>query len=166
MSVNSTELKEGFSPLIATGARILILGTMPGDESLRLKEYYANPRNQFWRIMQALYDIPQEAPYATRVAALMQNQIGLWDVLHSAERNGSLDSAIKNRVPNDFTALFAAHNDLKLIAFNSKKAAQWFNRCVAVQPVGVKMLTLVSSSPAAAMSFEKKLASWAALKNY
>lgn len=158
-------MKQSFPPIAAPTARILILGTMPGEESLARGEYYANPRNQFWRIMQELFGVSLSAPYAERIARLQENRIALWDVLHSCERVGSLDSAIKNAVPNDFGALLASMPDLKAVAFNGKKSAEWFERWVKVNTSGLQKLVLPSSSPAAAMAFEKKLAAWTALKN-
>lgn len=156
--------KQSFPPIATPNARILILGTMPGEESLSRQEYYANPRNQFWRIMQELFGIPLSAPYAERVARLQENRIALWDVLHSCERVGSLDSAIKNAVPNDFGALLASMPELKVIAFNGKKSAEWFERWVKVETPGLRKLVLTSTSPAAAMAFDKKLAAWAVLR--
>jgi hypoxanthine-DNA glycosylase len=157
-------MKAAFPPIIAPDARILILGTMPGEESLARQEYYANPRNQFWRIMQTLFDIPMTAAYAERTTGLRQHHIALWDVLHSCERVGSLDSAIKNAVPNDFRALFMAHPGLKVLVFNGKKASEWFTRWGDVDTSGLQKLVLPSTSPAAAMAFEKKAAAWSVLK--
>lgn len=156
--------KTSFPPVISLNARVLILGTLPGDESLARQEYYANPRNQFWRLMQALFGIPLNAPYPERIAGLQQNQIALWDVLHSCERLGSLDSAIKNAVPNDFSALLASTPGLKVIAFNGKKSAEWFERWVGLEASGLQKLVLPSTSPAVALIFEKKLAAWSALR--
>jgi len=158
--------KRSFPPITTPNARILILGTMPGEESLARQEYYANPRNQFWRIMQELFGIPLSAPYAERIARLQENRIALWDVLHSCERVGSLDSAIKNAVPNDFGALLASLPELKVIAFNGKKSAEWFERWVKVDTSRLQKLVLTSTSPAAAMAFEKKRTAWAILKEF
>lgn len=159
-----TRMKQSFPPVTTPHARILILGTMPGEESLARQEYYANPHNQFWRIMEALFDVPRSAPYAARLARLQENQLALWDVFHSCERVGSLDSAIKNAVPNDFDAFLASAPSLKVLAFNGKKAAEWFKQWVPVDISGLQTLVLPSTSPAAAMAFEKKLAAWAVLK--
>lgn len=157
-------MKEGFVPIISPTSRILILGTVPSEESLKRQEYYGNPRNQFWRIMQELYAISVDDRYTMRIAGLAQNQLALWDVLKSCERVGSLDSAIRNAVPNDFKELFTSYPELKLIAFNGKKAAEWFGRRVIDRPAGVQTVTLPSTSPAAAMAFEKKAMAWAILK--
>ncbi len=140
---------------------------MPGEESLKRQEYYGNPRNQFWRIMQELVGIPAAAAYAERISLLQQNRIGLWDVLHACERVGSLDSAIKYPVPNDFRDLFASHPNLKLVAFNGKKASEWFEKWwvkVVITPITIQKLILPSTSPAATMTFEKKVAAWDELR--
>ncbi len=157
-------MKEGFPPVISPNARILILGTMPSELSLERQEYYGNPRNQFWPIMQAVFDIPADGTYAERIAGLRNNQVALWDVLHSCERVGSLDSAIKNAIPNDFAGLFASLPELKIIAFNGKKANKWFQKWVQVDTFKLQKVILLSTSPAAAVVFEKKLVNWAALK--
>jgi hypoxanthine-DNA glycosylase len=157
-------MKIAFAPIIASNTRLLILGTMPGEDSLARQEYYANPHNQFWRIMQGLFDIPSTAPYSERVSALQQQRIALWDVLHSCERVGSLDSAIKNAIPNDFSGLFKVYPTITGIAFNGKKAAEWFERWVTTDTSGLEKIILPSTSPAAAMTFDKKLAAWATLQ--
>ncbi|MFO7585657.1 MAG: DNA-deoxyinosine glycosylase [Anaerolineales bacterium] len=137
-------MKQSFPPIATPDACILILGTMPGEESLARGEYYANPRNQFWRIMQSLFGVPLPVPYAGRIARLQENRVALWDVLHSCERFGSLDSAIKNAVPNDFGAFLASMSGLKVIAFNGKKAAGWVERWVSVETSGLRKLVLTS----------------------
>ncbi|MCX6078389.1 MAG: DNA-deoxyinosine glycosylase [Chloroflexi bacterium] len=157
-------MKEAFPPVISPNARILILGTMPSELSLERQEYYGNPRNQFWPIMQAVFDIPAEGTYAVRISGLRNNQVALWDVLHSCERVGSLDSAIKNAIPNDFAGLFASLPELKIIAFNGKKANKWFQKWVQVDTFKFQKAILLSTSPAAAVVFEKKVVNWAALK--
>jgi double-stranded uracil-DNA glycosylase len=157
-------VKEAFPAVIAPTARILILGTMPSEISLERGEYYGNPRNQFWRIMQSLFDIPADDPYAARIAGLQRNRIALWDVLQSCQRVGSLDSAIKNAIPNDFAGLFASLPELKIIAFNGKKSNEWFERWAQVDTAGFQKVIMPSTSPAAAMAFEKKLATWSILR--
>ncbi len=157
-------MKEAFPPITSSTARILILGTMPSELSLERQEYYGNPRNQFWPIMQAVFDIPAEGTYTDRITGLQHNNIALWDVLHSCERIGSLDSAIKNAIPNDFAGLFARLPELKIIAFNGKKSNEWFERWARIDSARFQKLVLPSSSPAAAMAFAKKVAAWEILK--
>ncbi len=68
--------KTGFPPLIDETARILVLGTLPGEESFRRQEYYGHPRNQFWRILADVYHVPVAENYPERVALLRQKQTG------------------------------------------------------------------------------------------
>ena len=152
----------GFEPKAIASARVLVLGTLPGEESLRRGEYYANPRNAFWRIVECLFGIPRDEPYADRVRKLNEAGVALWDVCAAATRPGSLDHAIRrgSEVPNDFAAFLAAHPHIRLICFNGAKAAALFRK--HVKPcVAVKCIDLPSTSPAhAAMSFEEKLKRW------
>jgi len=122
----------GFPPLARPGARLLVLGTMPGAASLDAGEYYAHPRNAFWPVMGALAGFAPTLAYAERVAALTASGIAVWDVLASCRRSGSLDTAIEAEtvVVNDFPGFFAAHPELRLVAFNGGKAAELFRRHV------------------------------------
>jgi TDG/mug DNA glycosylase family protein len=161
---------EGFSPIAAPGATVLILGSMPGVASLRAQQYYGHPRNAFWPIIGELYGFSAQAPYASRVQALMQAGVAVWDVLQYCVRPGSLDSAIlpTSVVPNDFSTFFDSHPGIKRVCFNGAGAAALFRRHVApglafVPPRGY--LTLPSTSPAhAAMSLARKLDAWRALR--
>ncbi len=156
-------MKFAFHPVVSSDARILILGSMPGELSLARQEYYAHPRNQFWRIMQALYTIPAQAAYLDRLTALKDHRLALWDVLEACERTGSLDSAIKNAVPNDFGGLFDSLHDLTIIAFNGKRARKLFQKWVRQDTSRYQMIELPSTSPAATLPFETKLAAWVQL---
>lgn len=152
----------GFEPRAAPSARVLVLGTLPGEESLRRGEYYANPRNVFWRIVESLFSIPADEPYAERVRRLNEAGVALWDVCAAASRPGSLDLSIRRgtEVPNDFAAFLATHPHIKLICFNGAKAAALFREHVKLS-VAVESVDLPSTSPAhAAMSFEEKLKRW------
>ena len=144
---------------------MLILGSLPGERSIREQQYYAHPQNAFWRIMAELYGV--SGNYADRAAQLCTHGIALWDVLHSSVRPGSMDADIKldRATVNDFPGFFAAHQGIALIAFNGKKAEQLFRRFV--DPLGVvsdvERVSLPSTSPAyAAMPFSGKLAAWRA----
>src|SRR5215475_13892032 len=119
-------IKHGLAPIVWPHARVLILGSLPGDESLRRQQYYGNPRNQFWSILSRVYGTPIGADYGERLAFLERHGIALWDVLARAERHGSLDSNIRNEAPNDFGDLFRALPDLRVIALNGAKSASAF----------------------------------------
>ena len=155
----------GFPPIARPDARILILGSLPGERSIREQQYYAHPQNAFWRIMAALYEIHGE--YEARAAQLCDRRIALWDVLHSSVRPGSMDADIRadTALANDFADFFARHRDIELIAFNGRKAEQLFERFVdPLEGVAeVRRASLPSTSPAyASMSFSGKLAAWRA----
>ena len=95
-----------FDPVAPPGARVLILGSMPSVESLNQGFYYAHPRNAFWRILAQVYAEPFPEVIPARIALLERHELALWDVLASCERQGSLDSAIRQPAPNDFEGLF------------------------------------------------------------
>lgn len=161
---------QGFPPIADAHARILILGSLPGQESLRQQQYYAQPRNAFWKIMGALFGAGPESTYTERAQRLMRNEIALWDVCAAAQRPGSLDAAIVHAsvVPNDFAAFLAAHPHIGLIGFNGGTAAALYRRLVLpglpAALASIRCETLPSTSPAhAAMRFEQKLARWAAV---
>lgn len=155
-----------FAPVVDRDTRVLILGTMPSAISLAEGQYYANPRNQFWRLMSAVVGAELAAArYEERLAALVAAGVGLWDVLASAQRHGSLDSAIRNAEPNDIAGLASTLPGLSLIAFNGSVAAG-HGRRVLVAESARGMITLPSSSPARAMAFERKLAEWMPLQEH
>jgi len=163
---------EGFPPLADSTARVLVLGSLPGPMSLRERQYYAQPRNAFWRIMGVLFGAGPERPYETRLESLRSHHVALWDVCASAHRPGALDAAIRQAsvVPNDFAGFFAEHSELRLILFNGKAAAELYRRKVLPGlPEELQVLryqTLPSTSPAlAAMTFEQKLERWRILKD-
>lgn len=164
-------LTRSFPPLAGAQARVLILGSMPGQASLAATQYYAHPRNAFWPIMGALVGAGPELPYPQRIQTLQAAGIALWDVLAECERPGSLDAAIvaDSVRANDFAGLLPEMPALRAIAFNGSAAEQAFRRHVlpALPSVRVELLRLPSTSPAhAARSLRQKLAEWQQLLNY
>lgn len=156
-----------FPPIAKADARVLILGSMPGVASLGAVRYYAHPRNAFWAIMGALVGARPELPYDQRLERLMDAGIAVWDVLESAEREGSLDTAIQHAVPNDVPALLERCPQITLIATNGTYATATFKRllwkpCLAVRP-DLRHVALPSTSPANARSnLDAKLEVWRA----
>lgn len=160
-------LTSSFAPVTAAGARVLVLGSLPGTLSLARQQYYALPQNAFWRIMGELAGASPELPYAARLERLMARRIALWDVCASAFRPGALDSAIAHDsvVPNDFAAFLTANPGIARIAFNGAKAAELFRRKVlpTLPPAqqAIARVTLPSTSPAhAGMTYAEKLRLW------
>jgi len=161
------ELLSSFAPLVSKNSRVLILGSMPGERSLQEQQYYAHPRNAFWRVMQELFAIDADLPYEQRCVALTQHGLALWDVLAQCTRKGSLDSAIDNDsiIINDFVSLFQDYPDIEFVFFNGGKAEQTFRRhvpeIVTDHIPAENLQRLPSTSPAhAAMSFADKLEQW------
>jgi len=150
-------MKHGLAPIIWPHAQVLVLGSLPGDESLRRQQYYGNPRNQFWAILGGIFGADIGAEYADKLRFLDAHGIALWDVLERAERPGSLDSNIRNEVPNDFGALFEALPQLHTIALNGSKAAATFARYVqpkfAAQLATLRVLAMPSTSPVPSRKF-------------
>jgi hypoxanthine-DNA glycosylase len=148
----------GFPPVMNRHVRTLILGSFPSENSLAKGQYYGHPQNQFWRLVGHVIDRPlHEMPYKERLKALLAHRIGLWDVVGTCERTGSLDSAIRNATHNRFGRVTRVAEGLRRICFNGKTAGAlepWF----AEQ--GYETLVLPSSSPANTVPFRTKLRSW------
>ena len=153
--------------------RILILGSMPSETSLKHHQYYAHPRNTFWPVMGALLGFDPEQPYRQRLEALKAGHVALWDVVHQCKRPGSLDSNIERESmePNGFPAFFAGHPDIRAIFFNGGTAEVLFQRYVMPALSGpvrkLPMHRLPSTSPAhAALSFDQKFMHWQVIRSY
>ena len=159
----ATPLLHGFAPIIGPGAHTLILGNMPSVMSLAAGQYYANPRNAFWRIMGELFGFGPDEPYDERTAALRAHGIAVWDVLRSCRRVGSLDSSVRpdSMVANDFGALFRRSPGIDRVFFNGAAAERNFARLVP-DPPALHYRRLPSTSPARTMRYADKLAAWRA----
>ena len=156
--------KAAFPPSVDEATRLLILGSLPGDASIRQGEYYAHRGNAFWALMgDVLGEDLRATPYALRLKRLRAHGVGLWDVIESADRQGSLDSAIRAAELRDLGAFVARLPRLEAVAFNGKTAALHGRRQIGVR-AGLTLIDLPSSSGAYAMlSREKKAEAWRAL---
>lgn len=158
--------KASFAPVVDAATRVLILGSLPGEVSLARQQYYANPRNQFWALMSAVLETPLPEAYGERLAALLAAGVGLWDVIRTAERTGSLDADIRNPEPNALRELVGTLPALRAVAFNGGKASAVGRKALGAVP-GLALISLPSSSPAhAALSFERKRAAWLKLRPF
>ena len=156
-----------FPPIVGPGARVLILGSMPGVRSLQAGRYYAHPQNRFWPFMTTLLGMAPDLPYAARCRRVVEAGIAVWDVLASCERDGSLDSAIRDDTakPNDFDGFLAERPGIHTLLFNGAKAEAGFRRFVmpAVPVADLTLRRLPSTSPAnASQRTDAKLAAWRA----
>lgn len=148
-----------FAPVVAADTRVLILGSLPGVASLIAGRYYAHPQNQFWRLVGGALRVDLAAlDDDDRLSALLEQRIGLWDVVATAQRSGSRDGAIRDVERHDLAALVATLPRLRLVVFNGQKAAAIGRRALAA---GTRHVTLPSSSPAYTLPFATKAAAWA-----
>jgi hypoxanthine-DNA glycosylase len=156
--------KRSFPPFVGPRSRVLVLGTLPGEESLRRQQYYAHPRNLFWPIVFALFDVAPPAGYDERVRFLLDRGIALWDVVESGQRTASADATIRAEIPNAIPELLDAHPGIRAVAFNGGGARRLHDRHFA-RRAGLIYLALPSTSPAyARIGFDAKLAQWRALR--
>ncbi|HTT80454.1 MAG TPA: DNA-deoxyinosine glycosylase [Stellaceae bacterium] len=158
-------VKRSFPPVVNAASRILVLGTLPGEESLRRQEYYAHPRNLFWPIVFALFGAEPAPVHADRLAFALRHNIALWDVCGSAQRQASADTAIRGEVPNAIDALLDRYPAIGAVAFNGSGARRLYDRHFA-RRADRRYLALPSTSPAhARLDFAAKLARWTALRD-
>ena len=164
-----TDCPDGLSPIIGNEPRVLILGSFPSVISLERAGYYANPRNHFWKIMEAVCGIPETAGYPERIRLLQEKHIALWDVVRGCSRTGSADASLKNIRINNIPGILAEHQSIQCIALNGRTAERLFLQGFPEVPAiyGRKVLGLPSTSPAnAGMSLPEKVLKWKELLTY
>jgi hypoxanthine-DNA glycosylase len=160
-------VKSGLPPIARPDARLFVLGSLPGDASLAAARYYAHPTNQFWRLLgSAIGEELQSLSYDERLARLADRRIGLWDVIASAARCGSLDQAIRQAEHNQIEHLLRDFPALRAIAFNGATATARGRKLIGDPPAGVELIDLPSSSAANTKAFAEKVAAWAALGDF
>lgn len=159
------ELVSSFKPIIDKHSRILILGSMPGVESLRLQQYYGNPRNQFWRMLYEILEAEPSQVYEEKISFIKSKKIALWDVIENCYREGSLDSNIREEKVNNFNNLFKAYCNLKVVLFNGGKAYASYKKWIgfATMP-NLTFHKLTSSSPANTKKYDDKLREWSLIR--
>jgi hypoxanthine-DNA glycosylase len=163
-NVPAAPAKRSFPPLVDAKARVLVLGTLPGEESLRRGEYYAHPRNLFWPIIFALFGETPALNYAERLAFLTTHRIAVWDVCELGERERSADTTIRLERPNAIDRLLDEHPLIRAVASNGTTAQRLYDRHFA-RRAPLTYLALPSTSPAhATIDFRSKLARWTVLR--
>ncbi|HEX6742242.1 MAG TPA: DNA-deoxyinosine glycosylase [Sphingomicrobium sp.] len=160
-------VKFGLPPIAARNARLFVLGSLPGDASLAARRYYAHPTNQFWRLLgAAIGEELQPLPYERRLERLAARRIGLWDVIASASRRGSLDQAIRDAEHNQVEHLLSDLPELRAIAFNGGTAASVGRKLIGAPPAHVELVDLPSSSAANTRAFADKALAWSRLAQF
>jgi hypoxanthine-DNA glycosylase len=160
-------VKSGLPPIARPDARLFILGSLPGDASLAAQRYYAHPTNQFWRLLGgAIGEELQALPYDERLERLAERRIGLWDVIASARRPGSLDQAIRLAEHNRIERLLRDFPELQAIAFNGTTAATIGRQLIGEPPGRLILLDLPSSSAANTAALGDKLSAWSRLAQF
>ena len=160
-------VKFGLPPVAPSDARLFILGSLPGDASLAAQRYYAHPTNQFWRLVGSAIDEElHELPYDERLETLAAYRIGLWDVIASARRSGSLDQAIREAEHNRIEQLLHGCRDVRAIAFNGSTAAAAGRKLMGDVSSNIELVDLPSSSAANTRPFEEKARAWAVLRRF
>jgi hypoxanthine-DNA glycosylase len=156
--------KRCFAPVIDERVRLLILGSLPGDKSLALGEYYGNPQNRFWSLMSEVLGVDLRAlRYEARLGTLLEHGVGLWDVVAEAHRPGSLDSKIQDRNDNDLPGLLRHFPNIRVLAFNGGTAARLGIRKLGELTASYQIVQLPSSSPAHTLAYSEKLSQWRTL---
>lgn len=164
MSAPRAGRRPGLPPIVAPDARLLILGSFPGEASLAVARYYAHPRNQFWRLVGDVLDEPlHDLAYEGRLARLRARRIALWDTFVACRREGSLDAAIRDPVRGEVATIAAAAPRLAAVAFNGTTAGKAEPAWAAA---GFATVVLPSSSPAHTLAFERKRDAWRALRGW
>ena len=157
-------IKRSFAPVVDANTRVLVLGSLPGEASLRAGQYYGHPRNQFWRLREPVVAAQLvDLPYEARLDTLLAAGVGLWDVIRSASRPGSLDADIRDHQPNALAELVATLPRLRAVAFNGGKAATLGRRLLLGGARGLALAPLPSSSPAHTARFDSKQLKWSEL---
>jgi len=157
-------MKTCFAPLVDKNTKVLILGSFPGEASLKKEEYYGHPKNQFWLLLESMTkEQLHNRPYKEKKEKLKKQYIGLWDIYATCTRKGSLDINIKNAQHNELKELLKKYPQIELICCNGKTAAKGKKE---LQEQEIKVLVLPSSSPAHTMPFQEKVKAWQQIQEY
>ena len=163
LDMNAECPERGFLPVHGESVEVLILGSFPSRQSLERKEYYGNPQNHFWHIIETLYDIDRHLPYAVRISRLTEHRIALWDILSGCCRDGSADVHILEPVFNDLAGFLRVHPEIRLVALNGRTAGRYYHQMIISTQVPVVILP--STSPAnARVSLPEKVSAWSIIR--
>ncbi len=162
------ERRVGLPPVVGQRPFVLILGSFPSQQSLQKQEYYANPMNGFWRMIEGVVAVPANLPYKARIEEMTRSGIALWDVIAACRRAGSADSAIKDPEPNPVLQFLTEHATVRFVALNGGTAAEVAHRLVPrlFSLDGVVTRRMPSTSSAYAIPFRGKVAQWSVIEEY
>jgi hypoxanthine-DNA glycosylase len=164
LDVTPVARKRCFDPVVDERTRVLVLGSLPGAQSLARQEYYGNKQNRFWMLMSEVIGLAlPPMDYPSRLQALLANGVGLWDVIAEAAREGSLDSQIRDRADNNLLGLITGLPNLTTIAFNGGTAARLGVKALGLHAQRYRIVLLPSSSPAYTLSYAEKSLKWQVL---
>jgi len=159
--------KIGLPPIAPSDARLFVLGSLPGDASLAARQYYAHPQNQFWKLLGGVLDEDLHGlPYERRLERLAEHRVGLWDVIASAVRPGSLDQAIRDAAHNQIERLLHDFPELRAIAFNGGTSSRIGRKLIGAGDHRPALIDLPSSSPANTRPLAEKVEAWAELRRF
>ena len=153
----------GFPPSVDQYSKNLILGSMPGIRSLTMQQYYAHKQNRFWPLMSMILTEKPQGIYKDKLSMLLRHHIALWDSLDLCQREGSLDTAIEEEIPNDFPVFFTEYPQIHKVCFNGTAACRLFKKHynTLLDDLHIEAVTLPSTSPAnARWHLEKLLPIW------
>ena len=168
--VNQQDRLSGLDPVINPACRVLIVGSFPSSISLIHRQYYANPRNDFWKIMEQVLNLPPDLSYDDRIIWLLKKKVGLWDVVQSCTRPGSADTAIRDPQPSPIADLLIRYPKIRCILCNGRKAEAGLSAALQTpvssphRPVVTRYVP--STSPAHTIRFEEKCNAWMILREY
>jgi TDG/mug DNA glycosylase family protein len=164
ISADSQFCESGLPPVLGQSPEVVILGSFPGRQSLLHHEYYGNPQNHFWKIVEALFGIDHRLPYNVKTSRLTDRRVALWDVISSCCRHGSADTRIRNPVFNDLPGFFTSCPALRLITLNGSTAGRYFS--LLKIPVQVPVVVLPSTSPAnTRFTLSEKVKRWEIIRH-
>ncbi|MEN6442593.1 MAG: DNA-deoxyinosine glycosylase [Methanoregula sp.] len=138
----------GLAPVTGESPGVLILGSFPGRRSLQKSEYYGNPQNHFWKIIEELYGIDHTLPYPVRADRLVSEHVALWDVIASCRREGSTDARIRDPIFNDLAGFLKAHPSCRCIGLNGTAAGKYYHAIQDPDLARIPVFLLPSTSPA------------------
>ncbi|MEP7251685.1 MAG: DNA-deoxyinosine glycosylase [Ginsengibacter sp.] len=163
--ISSQYSKNSLEPIVDNNTEILILGTMPGDRSLSVGEYYAHSGNRFWKIIAKITNEKIPTSYDEKKNMLIKHKIGLWDVAKTANRKGSMDSNISDEIPNDLDKFLNNYPKIKIVGLNGSKAANLFDNFFNKRPYIVYHNLASTSGANTSITFEKSCTDWKRILN-